>query len=137
MLDFNHILATPGADIQYFFGDTTTTLVQWQTWTKPRGARMIYIMAVGGGSGGGGDNNPSPGSGGLAIGSPGVGVAGTQGYPGGAGGNGGGGQGSQSSGSVGTSGTANTGGGGGGAFAGNGQTPGLGGSGLVIVRYAV
>ena len=55
----------------------------------------------------------------------------------GAGGNGGGGQGSQSSGSIGTSGTANTGGGGGGAFAGNGQTPGLGGSGIVIVRYPV
>ena len=30
-----------------------------------------------------------------------------------------------------------SGGGGGGAFAGNEQTPGLGGSGIVIVRYAV
>ena len=64
MLDFNHILNTPGVDIQYFYGDTSTTLVQWKTWIKPRGVKFVYIMAVGGGSGGGNGLNSATTSGG-------------------------------------------------------------------------
>jgi hypothetical protein len=53
MLDFNHIMNTPGVDIQTFFGDVGTTLVQWKTWTKPRGAKFVYMIAVGGAASGG------------------------------------------------------------------------------------
>ena len=52
MLDFNHILSTPGYDLQQFSGSSTTTLTQWQTWRKPRGVTWVYILAVGGGGGG-------------------------------------------------------------------------------------
>jgi hypothetical protein len=52
MLDFNHILSTPGLDVQYFIGQSTATLTQWQTWRKPRGVKNIYILGVGGGASG-------------------------------------------------------------------------------------
>ena len=52
MLDFNHILATPNLDVQYFTGPSTATLTQWQTWRKPRGVKNIYMIGVGGGSSG-------------------------------------------------------------------------------------
>jgi hypothetical protein len=71
MLDFNNILATPGADIQYFQGPATTTLVQWQTWRKPRGARWIHLLGVGGGGGGGAGINTTTISGSGAGGSSG------------------------------------------------------------------
>jgi hypothetical protein len=53
MLDFNDILATPGYDFQQFYGDATVTLLQWQTWRKPRGVNFVYMIGVGGGGGGG------------------------------------------------------------------------------------
>lgn len=53
MLDFNHIMNTPGVDVQTFYGDTSTTLLQWKTWTKPRGAKFVYMIAVGGAASGG------------------------------------------------------------------------------------
>jgi hypothetical protein len=53
VLDFNHIMNTPGVDIQTFFGDVGTTLVQWKTWTKPRGTKYVYMIGVGGGASGG------------------------------------------------------------------------------------
>jgi len=65
MLDFNNILATPGADIQYFSGPATTTLRQWQTWRKPRGARWIHLLGVGGGGGGGTGFTTGAGGGGC------------------------------------------------------------------------
>ena len=71
MLDFNNILATPGADIQYFQGPATTTLVQWQVWKKPRGARWIHLLGVGGGGGGGAGINTTTTSGAGAGGSSG------------------------------------------------------------------
>jgi hypothetical protein len=71
MLDFNNILATPGADIQYFQGSATATLTQWQVWKKPRGARWIYLLGVGGGGGGGTGINTAATSGGGAGGSSG------------------------------------------------------------------
>jgi len=54
MLDFNHILATPGYDIQQFYGEANNpTLRSWQTWKKPRGVNWVYMIGVGGGGGGG------------------------------------------------------------------------------------
>ena len=71
MLDFNHILSTPGADIQYFIADASAVPStgsggqQWQTWRKPRGCKFIYMLAVGGGASGGcGINNATTTSGG-------------------------------------------------------------------------
>lgn len=71
MLDFNNVLATPGADIQYFEGTAPNTLTRWQTWRKPRGARWIYMIGVGGGGGGGAGVNTATTSGGGAGGSSG------------------------------------------------------------------
>lgn len=73
MLDFNHVLNTPGADIQVFYGDVTTTLLQWQVWRKPRGVKMVYLLGVGGGGSGGTGLNTGTTSGGGAGG-----VSGTQ-----------------------------------------------------------
>src|SRR5208283_619829 len=66
MLDFFNILNTPGVDIQYFEGDSQGTNLQvWQTWRKPRGARLIYMLGVGaGGSGSCGLNTSTSGGGG-------------------------------------------------------------------------
>ena len=72
MLDFNDVLATPNADIQYFEGASGTTLIQWQTWKKPRGARWVYMFGVGGGGGGGVGINSAATSGGGAGGGSGA-----------------------------------------------------------------
>ena len=72
MLDFNNILATPGADIQYFQGPATTTLLQWQTWKKPRGAKWIHMIGVGGAGGGSTGINTGLTSGGGAGGTSGA-----------------------------------------------------------------
>ena len=70
MLDLNHILSTPGADIQYFVAvnsanpSTTSGGQQWQTWRKPRGCKMIYMFGVGGGGSGGCGTNTATTSGG-------------------------------------------------------------------------
>jgi hypothetical protein len=72
MLDFNHVLATPGADIQYFQGPATTTLLQWQVWRKPRGAKWIYLLGVGGAGGGSTGINSGTTSGGGAGGTSGA-----------------------------------------------------------------
>jgi hypothetical protein len=68
MLDFNNILATPGADIQYFQGPATATVIQWQVWKKPRGARWIYMLGVGGGGGGSCGNAAANSTGGGGAG---------------------------------------------------------------------
>lgn len=59
MLDFSHVMATPGVDIQSFFGISNTYATvagnqaeEWRTWTKPRGINWVYMIAVGGGSSG-------------------------------------------------------------------------------------
>jgi hypothetical protein len=71
MLDFNHILSTPGYNFQQFYGDATTTLLQWKTWIKPRGVNWVYIIAVGGGGSGstGGRTASTTGGGGGGGGS--------------------------------------------------------------------
>ena len=71
MLDFNHVLSTPGYNLQYFQGPATTTLIQWQLWRKPRGVTMVYLIGVGGGSSGGTGVNTSTTSGGGAGGNSG------------------------------------------------------------------
>ena len=71
MLDFSHVLSTPGADIQTFFGHVSTALRQWHTWRKPRGAKFIYMIGVGGGGSGGtgiGTGTTSGGGGGGGSG---------------------------------------------------------------------
>jgi hypothetical protein len=58
MLDFSHVLATPGLDVQSFFGDsdaagqTATNITDWRVWTKPRGINWVYIIGVGAGASG-------------------------------------------------------------------------------------
>ena len=58
MLDFNHILSTPGYDFQQFIGTASATIgtgsggQQLQTWRKPRGVNWVYIIGVGGGGSG-------------------------------------------------------------------------------------
>lgn len=56
MLDFSDVLATPGVNIQSFFGDSdaATNLTDWKTWIKPRGIKWVYMIGVGGGSSGAG-----------------------------------------------------------------------------------
>jgi hypothetical protein len=68
MLDFQHVLNTPGYDLQTFYGPSTANTTQWQTWRKPRGVKMIYMIGVGGGSSGGTGLNSSTTSGGGAGG---------------------------------------------------------------------
>jgi hypothetical protein len=72
MLDFNHVLNTPGYDIQTFMGTSGTTLIQWQTWRKPRGVKWIYMIGVGGGASGQTGINTGTTSGGGAGGSSGA-----------------------------------------------------------------
>jgi len=72
MLDFNHILSTPGYDVQYYQGMSATTFIQFTTWRKPRGVNWIYMFGVGGGGGGGAarnNSNTQPGGGGGGSGS--------------------------------------------------------------------
>ena len=76
MLDFNHILSTPGYDLQQFIGTSSATVStgaggqQLQTWNKPRGVNWVYILAAGGGgSGSVGGNATTTGGGGGGGGS--------------------------------------------------------------------
>lgn len=64
MLDFNHVVNAPGFNVQAFYGTAQTTLLQWQTWIKPRGSRMLWLIAVGGGGSGGNGTNTATTSGG-------------------------------------------------------------------------
>jgi hypothetical protein len=76
MLDFNHILSNPNIDVQTFIGQSQTTAGatsgEWKTWRKPRGARFVYMIAVGGGSSGGCALNSGTTSGGGAGGGSGA-----------------------------------------------------------------
>ena len=76
MLDFNHIYNDPTVNLQKFFGSLTTTgtntINNWQTWVKPRGIKMVYMIAAGGGSSGGSGLNTGGTSGGGAGGTSGA-----------------------------------------------------------------
>ena len=52
MLDFNHVLSTPGYDFQQFIATTGSAIGQYQTWRKPRGVNWVYMIGVGGGGSG-------------------------------------------------------------------------------------
>ena len=70
MLDFNHVLSTPGLDLQSFVAinsavsGTGSGGQQWQTWRKPRGCKFVYMIGVGGGASGGTGTNTANTSGG-------------------------------------------------------------------------
>lgn len=75
MIDVYHTMNAgphPGMDVQWFTGPMPTTVIQWQTWRKPRGCKMIYMLAVGGGSSGGCGLNSGASSGGGAGGGSGA-----------------------------------------------------------------
>lgn len=73
MLDFNYVMSTPGADVQFFeVPYQSANLLQWQTWRKPRGAKWIYMLGVGGAGGGGCGINTATSSGGGSGGSSGA-----------------------------------------------------------------
>lgn len=72
MLDVFHIPDTQGYDVQYYEGLSSTTVRTWHTWRKPRGVKMVYIIAVGGGSSGGCGTNTAATSGGGAGGGSGA-----------------------------------------------------------------
>lgn len=72
MLDFSHIPDSPNVDIQKFYGDVSTTLIQWKTWRKPRGCKFVYMIGVGGGGSGGVGLNTGTTSGGGAGGGSGA-----------------------------------------------------------------
>ena len=71
MLDFNHILSNPNIDVQTFIGQSQTTAGatsgEWKTWRKPRGARFVYMIAVGGAASGGCALNSGTTSGGGQV----------------------------------------------------------------------
>ena len=79
MFDANHLIngfgprfPTGNMDVQTYMGPVTTTVIQWQTWRKPRGAKMVYMIAVGAGSSGGCGLNTGTTSGGGAGGGSGA-----------------------------------------------------------------
>lgn len=58
MLDLYNLIDSPGVDVQYFEGGTPgVAYTAFQSWRKPRGASMVYMLAVGPGGGGGTSNN--------------------------------------------------------------------------------
>jgi len=55
--DFGFLPPQFTGDVQMFFStgvQATPTTNNWQTWVKPRGISMVYMIAIGGGGGGGG-----------------------------------------------------------------------------------
>jgi hypothetical protein len=54
MLDFSHLPTSYTGDLQIFKTPSTVTNLQWDTWKKPRGVSMAYMLLLGGGGGGGG-----------------------------------------------------------------------------------
>ena len=65
MLDVGHIVTSSNNfDQRIFTAPSTTTLIQWDTWIKPRGVRMVHILAFGGGGSGGCGLNSAATSGG-------------------------------------------------------------------------
>lgn len=65
MLDFSHIPSNTKADIQVF----NNTTGGWNTWLKPRGTSMSFMLCLSGGGGGGAGASSAAGSGGTGGGS--------------------------------------------------------------------
>lgn len=60
MLDISHI-ATQSDNVRIFYSQGTTS---WQTWTRPRNCKFVWIMCIGAGAGGHGGGTTSAGPGG-------------------------------------------------------------------------
>jgi len=50
MIDFKYLTSDMNVDRQTFY---STSGLTWQTWTKPKGRSMAYMLIIGGGGGGG------------------------------------------------------------------------------------
>jgi hypothetical protein len=53
MLDFSHLPKAARGNIQIFNRPCTVTNLQWETWHRPRGVSMLYMICIGSGGGGG------------------------------------------------------------------------------------
>lgn len=67
--DFFHIPGKYSADVKVYTAKTAVELMGFQIWQKPKGASLVYMIAVAGGGGGGGGfsrvaGNPGGGGGG-------------------------------------------------------------------------
>lgn len=81
MLDFKGMMNTPDMDMQIFSGgsysgNSTPTQLDFQTWHKPSGARMIFMIGIGGGGSGGWSSNTANSAGGGGGGGVGSQVSG-------------------------------------------------------------
>ena len=56
MIDLQHIRNNINHEVFYCNSSAPTT-TGWQTWTKPRNAKLVSIVAIGGGGGGGGNRS--------------------------------------------------------------------------------
>lgn len=72
MLDFAHLVNSPGVDVQYFEGPAAVNGPTGFAWRKPRGCKMVYLLAVGSGASGGAGINTAATSGGGAGGGAGA-----------------------------------------------------------------
>ena len=54
MLDLWSLPDEGQCDVAIFNRPCQTTNLEWESWRKPRGVRMVYILNIGGGGGGGG-----------------------------------------------------------------------------------
>ena len=72
MLDFFNIVGNSTADIQVFYSNNISSTGDWQTYRRPRGCSMYYILTVGSGGGGGGCNSTLTYGGGAGGGSGGI-----------------------------------------------------------------
>lgn len=62
--DFGFLPPSFKGDVQVFTptGIAPTQTQNWQTWTKPKGTSMVYMMCIGGGGGGGGGFSAATGN---------------------------------------------------------------------------
>jgi len=78
MIDYSHLPFKP-LQQTVFYPNSGSNL--FQTWTKPKGARLVVMFAIGGGGGGGGGFSATAGSAGGGGGAGGNGGVGTAIYP--------------------------------------------------------
>lgn len=55
--DESNLVPVTGPKLHFFYGNreaSVITATSWQTWTKPKNARMVMLFCLGGGGGGGG-----------------------------------------------------------------------------------
>ena len=57
--DESGVLTSTRDNVWVFNATAISTTIGWQTWTKPSGVSMVYMIAIGGGGGGGGGQSDS------------------------------------------------------------------------------